>query len=344
MTSKNTRKHGLGAAALIALALGLTACGSTTPDVASDSPTAASTEATVSASASSSPTASPTTEAPTPVETTKPEPASAGTALATLETLPVSSDMLGGYDRDLFAAWIDLDGNGCDAREDALARYMSDAQTSDGCKVETGTLVDPYNGHTINYVAGGGGGIDIDHVVALSAGWKTGMANASSTVRDQFSNDPLNLIPTDAGVNRFKGDADAAEWLPSEGDSDSQLRGEASHDCSYVARQVAVKAKYSLFVTPEEKQAMSTVLSDCPEEKLPTSDSIPTPDPATMTQAPVAEPSAPVAEKPAAGGATDPDMGSCAKAKGAGYGPYIKGQDEEYGFYRDGDGDGTVCE
>lgn len=42
--------------------------------------------------------------------------------------------------------------------------------------------------------------------------------------------------------------------------------------------------------------------------------------------------------------ANDPRFDTCAKAKAAGYGPYTKGVDPEYAWYRDGDNDGTVCE
>jgi endonuclease YncB( thermonuclease family) len=41
---------------------------------------------------------------------------------------------------------------------------------------------------------------------------------------------------------------------------------------------------------------------------------------------------------------TDPRFGTCTEAKDAGYGPYVKGQDPEYAWYDDRDGDGTVCE
>jgi hypothetical protein len=54
---------------------------------------------------------------------------------------------------------------------------------------------------------------------------------------------------------------------------------------------------------------------------------------------------APAAAAPAAPVAgDDPRFGSCREAKAAGYGPYVEGRDPEYAWYRDGDGDGTVCE
>ncbi len=41
---------------------------------------------------------------------------------------------------------------------------------------------------------------------------------------------------------------------------------------------------------------------------------------------------------------TDPRFDTCTEAKDAGYGPYVKGQDPEYAWYDDRDGDGVVCE
>ena len=49
------------------------------------------------------------------------------------------------------------------------------------------------------------------------------------------------------------------------------------------------------------------------------------------------KPAAPVAK-------TDPDYGTCKEAKANGAGPYYRGQDPEYDWYRDADGDGIVCE
>jgi hypothetical protein len=42
-----------------------------------------------------------------------------------------------------------------------------------------------------------------------------------------------------------------------------------SFRCDYVARQLAVKRKYRLWLTPAEKAAIATVLSSCPDQALP---------------------------------------------------------------------------
>jgi hypothetical protein len=101
--------------------------------------------------------------------------------------------------------------------------------------------------------------IDIDHVVALSNAWQTGAAYFDKNKRSQIANDPLNLLAVDSKLNRQKGDGDAATWLP----PSKEFR------CEYVARQVAVKAKYGLWVTKPEKVAIDKILSTCVGQKLP---------------------------------------------------------------------------
>lgn len=66
----------------------------------------------------------------------------------------------------------------------------------------------------------------------------------------------------------------------------------------------------------------------------------PAPTPASPSKPTPAPAPAPA---PAAGG-TDQRFGSCAAAIAAGLGPYRQGVDPEYGWYRDADHDGTVCE
>ena len=338
----------------------------TTPDPA-PSPAAPS-EA--PAPTSSEPTTSePTTPEPTsgaPAETaTSPAPAVAeaepavvaapGTALAALADLEVKGRApKTGYDRDRFAYRShDLDRNGCDVRNDILRRDLDDIvikHGTQGCVVETGTLTDPYSGDAIDFVRGGadGGGIEIDHVVALSDAWQKGAQAWDEDVFRTFGNDPLNLLAVRGSLNAQKGAGDAATWLPPNKD----------FRCAYVARQVAVKQEYDLWVTTAEHDAIRRILTGCPDEPLPVSEFPPLapelagPAPAP-TLAPNPEPAPPAAapapivgpaptQEPAP--ATDPRFDTCKAAKAAGYGPYVEGKDPEYAWYRDADKDGAVCE
>ena len=57
-----------------------------------------------------------------------------------------------------------------------------------------------------------------------------------------------------------------------------------------------------------------------------------------------AAPSTPVAPLASTPSSTDPRFSYCYEANDAGYGPYYQGQDPEYAWYDDRDGDGIVCE
>ena len=166
-----------------------------------------------------------------------------------------------GYARSQFPHWSDPDRNGCDARNDTLKRDLTNITYKVGtreCKVIAGQLLDPFSGKVITFsttkVV-----IDIDHVVALSNAWQTGAAYFDKNKRSQIANDPLNLLAVDSKLNRQKGDGDAATWLPPS----------KAFRCEYVARQVAVKAKYGLWVTKPEKVAIDKILSTCVGQKLP---------------------------------------------------------------------------
>ena len=185
-------------------------------------------------------------------------------AIEIIETLAVKGRAAKtGYDRSSFSHWRDPDRNGCDARNDTLRRDLTNLvikSDSNGCKVLGGVLADPYSGKNIDFVFGASL-IDIDHVVALSNAWQTGAFQFTSEIRLQFANDPLNLLAVSASLNRQKGDGDAATWLPPT----------KSYRCQYVARQIAVKKKYGLWLTKPEKVAMSTLLAKCPKEEIPNS-------------------------------------------------------------------------
>jgi hypothetical protein len=162
-----------------------------------------------------------------------------------------------GYTREKFSHWKDPDKNGCDARNDTLKRDLTKVVFKAGtsnCKVIAGTLLDPYSNKVIAFdLSKSSSNIDIDHVVALSNAWQTGAFALTDTQRSNFANDPLNLLAVDFKLNRQKGDGDAATWLPPY----------KSYRCTYVARQVSVKAKYKLWVTSAEKTAIVKLLDTC---------------------------------------------------------------------------------
>jgi hypothetical protein len=178
-----------------------------------------------------------------------------------LETLAVKGRApKTGYSRSAFGpAWADVDRNGCDTRNDILKRDLTQvtfrAKTRD-CVVESGVLADPFSGENINFQRGEKTSalVQIDHVVALSNAWQTGIFKSDLATRKNFANDPLNLLAVKGSLNSQKGDGDAATWLP----PDKQFR------CDYVSRQVEVKVKYGLWLTRAERDAILRILSNPP--------------------------------------------------------------------------------
>ena len=162
-----------------------------------------------------------------------------------------------GYSRAAFGpAWEDVDHNGCDTRDDVLARDLRAATTRPGthnCVILSGSLTDPYTGRVIAFSKSRASAVQIDHVVPLSDAWQTGAQQWPPAKRLAFANDPANLQATDGATNEQKGDADAASWLPPN----------RAYRCTYVARQVQVKTGYGLWVTPAEHDALAGVLARC---------------------------------------------------------------------------------
>lgn len=197
-----------------------------------------------------------------------------GSALATLNTLPVKGKApMTEYKnrREVLygKAWTDDQNapgghNGCDTRNDILRRDLTNIVYKNRvhCAVASGTLNDPYTGKVIHFVRGknSSDAVQIEHAVATGNNWATGGQQLSQAQRVAFANDPLNLAAVDGPTNEKKRDKDASGYLP----SNKKLR------CAYVATQIAVKAKYRLWVTPAEKAAMRQVLNTCPTQQLPT--------------------------------------------------------------------------
>ncbi len=185
----------------------------------------------------------------------------AGVAVDALRTLSVKGRApKTGYARTQFGDGWAVE-NGCDTRNIILRRDLTNPTVDSACKVTSGLLHDPYTGADIQFTRGAttSAAVQIDHVVALSDAWQKGAQQLTSQQRMALANDPLELLAVDGKANQAKSDGDAATWLPPN----------KAFRCQYVARQVAVKAKYSLWVTQAEKDAIERVLSDCPGQRLP---------------------------------------------------------------------------
>lgn len=163
-----------------------------------------------------------------------------------------------GYKREEFYnGWPTVEG--CNLRQRIIKREFGDSAVLDGCNVISGEYDEPYTGEHKVFTSRDeiSHGIQIDHVVALSDAWQKGAQYMEYEVRHNMATDPLNLLAVDSSANGKKSDGDAATWLP----SNKKFR------CQYVARQVSVKYKYSLWVTQAEKDAILRILENCPNER-----------------------------------------------------------------------------
>ena len=248
------------------------------------------------------------------------------TALDLLATVPIKGKAAKtGYDRTgaFGTAWLDVDRNGCDTRNDILTRDLTSIAKSGPCKVVSGTLISPYTGDTIAFVRGNDTSalVQIDHVVALSNAWQTGAQQLTQAERISLANDPLNLMAVDGRSNAQKSDGDTATWLP----ASKAIR------CGYVARQVSVKATYGLWIAQAEHDAMARVLGDCPTEPAMTSPLTP-----VIAEAPAPAPAEPVP-------AQEVFYADCDAVRAAGAAPISIGS-PGYSTHLDRDNEGVGCD
>lgn len=183
-------------------------------------------------------------------------PSRAAEALRRLEVR--DADDAPDYNRQYFGeAWADVDHNGCDTRNDILARDLTDVRLRGGstCVVASGRLHDPYTGADIPFIRGveTSEAVQIDHVVALADAWRAGAWQWSEEQRQRFANEPMNLLAVDGPTNQDKGDGRADEWLPPR----------AEYHCEYATRQIAVKNLWGLSVTEGEVRALADALATC---------------------------------------------------------------------------------
>lgn len=279
------------------------------------------------------------------------EPPFATKALDLLATLPVKGRApKTGYARAEFGqAWADIDRNGCDTRNDILARDLTARTLKPGtrsCVVLTGALDDPYTARNIAFQRGRStsSAVQIDHVVSLSDAWQKGAQQLTEAQRTAFANDPLNLLAVSSAANQQKGDGDAATWLPPN----------KAYRCAYVARQISVKAAYKLWVTRAEHDAMTTVLAKCDgtlartNKNSPATKAAAPPSDTRAAQAPGQQAAGPgvvrVAPAPARTVAPAPAYyANCSAVRAAGAAPILAGQ-PGYSRKLDRDGDGVGCE
>lgn len=230
--------------------------------------------------ATSTPTTSPTGDA-TPSPTASPSPtgkatghADYGKALESLNAITVAKPRIGGYDRERdFGGWADQSKTMCGkatTRDMILKRDLKPSVSNRDCQVTAGKLADPYTGRTIAFKRGRttSAAVQIDHVVALLDAWGSGARDWTHARRVVYANDPDVLLASDGPANMAKGaglDFNGSGEYSSQGTGapDIWMPANKAYRCDYMAKRVAIKAKYRLTMTSREKQQTVKYLGAC---------------------------------------------------------------------------------
>jgi len=175
-----------------------------------------------------------------------------GSAIGLLQNIRVQNERGSGYVRALFEHWRDIDGDGCDSRQQVLKRDSVTLPQVDpySCKVIAGDWVSPYDGARWSDPTD----IDIDHVVALKEAWDSGAWAWSSATRKAYANDTSDkrtLLAVTDNVNQRKSDKDPSNWTP-------PLK---SYLCTYLGNWISVKARWNLSMDKSEWGRIKNLLN-----------------------------------------------------------------------------------
>ncbi len=166
------------------------------------------------------------------------------------------------YDRDTYdgSGWPDADGDCQSDRheiliEESLVEVTFDA---DGCRVETGLWLDPYDGTEYTSAEQ----VSIDHVIPLAAAHRAGAWQWDQPSRRAFAFDitfPATHAVVGSGVNQAKADRGPEDWRPPAEEV----------WCRYAVDWTAVKDRWSLAFTNAEVLALGEMLGTCePVEQI----------------------------------------------------------------------------
>jgi uncharacterized protein DUF1524 len=160
---------------------------------------------------------------------------------------------MSGYSRDEFGtAWKDVDHNGCDTRDDILARDLTKVKKRDKCTVISGSLDDPYTGKTIVFAKARAIQVQIDHVFPLGLAWRMGASKWTEEKRTELANDRDNLLAVSGRPNEQKSDQGPSDWQPPK-----------AFECTYAEKFIAVADEYHLSVTHADHTELGDMLDTC---------------------------------------------------------------------------------
>lgn len=164
-------------------------------------------------------------------------------ALLACSSLP-SQNASAKYQRKHWRHWTDRDKNCLNTRQEILkARSLVPVTMNKrGCTVVKGKWNDYYFPETLENAKQ----VDIDHLIPLKHAHESGGARWSKKRKEEFANDPENLVITNRKYNRQKGAQGIDTWLPVH----------REYACKYMRDWIKVKTKYALQISQAERNAV----------------------------------------------------------------------------------------
>jgi Protein of unknown function (DUF1524) len=172
-------------------------------------------------------------------------------AAAQLDQLKVAAQLpMTGYSRAKFPLWMDQ-GHSCNTREVVLKRDGTGVATGANCQPTAGRWHSAYDDSWLTQSSK----VQIDHIVPLANAWRSGAANWTTDKRQQFANDLTDpeLLAVSGSTNEAKGDQDPSTWKPPN----------TAEWCHYARSWIAVKTRWQLTTTTQEKTALRDMLTHC---------------------------------------------------------------------------------
>ena len=152
------------------------------------------------------------------------------------------------YSREDFGGWLDLDKDCQNTRHEILIEtsLIPVEFTENTCRVLEGYWYDPYTGEFHSLAKN----LDIDHVVPLYYAWMRGADLWDKSKRYRFSNDPYNLLPVEASINRGKGASGPLKWLPPN----------EEYTCQYLTLFFDIASQYELALPTNELEPINSLI------------------------------------------------------------------------------------
>lgn len=146
---------------------------------------------------------------------------------------------------------------GCSVRDAVLIEEADTISVTEKCSY-TGKWTDRYgerksDGSIFYLSSENKKDFDIDHIVPLSLAWRSHIKH-DEDLMNKIANDRANLVISESGINRSKGDQSFDDWSPPV-DSVSY--------CDYADRYAHIKEKYKLTATQSEFSALKEAIDVC---------------------------------------------------------------------------------